>query len=403
MTEFKCPKCGYKYEVEESQQAQEKQAKALKQQQEEGKAETQRLLAKQKEKLEKDNASKVEAEIQKQVKIKQAAALKELEKEKQAETKRLLSEQKERLEKDRASKVAAEVDKRVKAEKAEVRKDLKKNMEQEAREKINKARDLEKEKHKAAKTEWETRETRLTKKVKALETDLSGQQNVELKGEAAEIRLKADLEKRFPEDRIEDVKKGAEGADLELHINFNEREIAMMLIERKSTKTFQKPWIPKLKKDLEKSKGEIGVIVTDVMPKDKEDSKLWQVSYNVYVVKADAAVDILDVLRRSVISNFMVKEALTVSEDEKVTSNVFKFLSSTGKEYLEEFSNNIFEKEVQLNQREGDHKKQMKKEWKNLEDQKEVLLKFWLGLKKASQARLTLENSKILITDKRVE
>ena len=168
-------------------------------------------------------------------------------------------------------------------------------------------------------------------------------------------------------------------------------------------KTFQKTWISKLKKDLERSKGEIGVIVTDVMPKDKEDSKLWQVSSNVYVVKADASVDILDVLRRSVISNFMVKEALTVSEDEKVTSNVFKFLSSTGKEYLEEFSNNIFEKEVQLNQREGDHKKQMKKEWKNLEDQKEVLLKFWLGLKKASQARLTLENSKILITDKRVE
>ncbi|SVA96099.1 uncharacterized protein METZ01_LOCUS148953, partial [marine metagenome] len=376
MTEFKCPECGHTYEVEESQQAQEKQAEALKQQKEKAKAETLRLLAEQKEKLAKDNASKVEAEIQKQVKIKQAEVLKELEKETQAETKRLLSEQKEKLEKDRASKVAAEVNKQVKAKEAEVLQDLKKNMEQEAKEARNKVRDLEREKLKAAKAEWETEKDRLTTQVQALETGLSSQQNVELKGEAAEARLKAELETRFPEDRIEDIKKGAEGADLELHINFNEREIAMMLIERKSTKTFQKPWIPKLKKDLEKSKGEIGVIVTDVMPKDKEDSKLWQVSSNVYVVKADAAVDILDVLRRSVISNFMVKEALTVSEDEKVTSNVFKFLSSTGKEYLEEFSNNIFEKEVQLNQREGDHKKQMKKEWKNLEDQKEVLLKF---------------------------
>ena len=70
MTEFKCPECGHIYEVEESQQAQEKQAEALKQQKEKAKAETLRLLAEQKEKLAKDNASKVEAEIQKQVKIK---------------------------------------------------------------------------------------------------------------------------------------------------------------------------------------------------------------------------------------------------------------------------------------------------------------------------------------------
>ena len=53
----------------------------------------------------------------------------------------------------------------------------------------------------------------------------------------------------------------------------------------------------------------IGVIVTDVMPKDKEDSKFWNVSSNVYVVKADAAIDILDVLRGGVISNFILEES----------------------------------------------------------------------------------------------
>ena len=223
MTEFKCPECGHIYEVEESQQAQEKQAEALKQQKEKAKAETLRLLAEQKEKLAKDNASKVEAEIQKQVKIKQAEVLKELEKETQAETKRLLSEQKEKLEKDRASKVAAEVNKQVKAKEAEVLQDLKKNMEQEAKEARNKVRDLEREKLKAAKAEWETEKDRLTTQVQALETGLSSQQNVELKGEAAEARLKAELETRFPEDRIEDVKKGAKGADLQHFIIFARR------------------------------------------------------------------------------------------------------------------------------------------------------------------------------------
>ena len=403
MTEFKCPKCGHKYEVEESQRAIEKQAAALKQQQKEAQEETKRLLAEQKEKLEKENAAKAEAEIQKQVKIKEAEALKELEKEARAETKRLLSEQKEKLEKDRASKVTAEVNKQVKAKEAEVLKDLKKNMEQEAKEARNKARDLEREKLKAAKAEWETEKNRLTTQVQALETDLSSQQNVELKGEAAEIRLKADLEARFPEDRLEDIKKGAEGADLEQYINLNGREIAMMLIERKSTKTFQKTWIPKLKKDLEKSNGVIGVIVTDVMPKDKEESRFWNVSSNIYVVKADASVDFLDVLRGGVIDSFILEEASVVSEDAEITSNVFKFLSSEGKEHLVEFRNNILEKEDQLNQRNKDHIRQIKKEWKNLNDQKETFLKLWHGLQDASQTRFNLEDPKILVTDQTTE
>jgi len=403
MTEFKCPKCGHKYEVEESQQAKEKQAAALKQQQKEAQEETKRLLAEQKEKLEKENTAKAEAEIQKQVKIKEAEVLKELEKEAQAETKRLLSEQKEKLEKDRASKVTAEVNKQVKAKEAEVLKHLKKNMEQEAKEARNKARDLEREKLKAAKAEWETEKNRLTTQVQALESDLSSQQNVELKGEAAEIRLKADLEARFPEDRLEDIKKGAEGADLEQYINLNGREIAMMLIERKSTKTFQKTWIPKLKKDLEKSNGVIGVIVTDVMPKDKEDSRFWNVSSHIYVVKADAAVDFLDVLRGGVIDSFILEEASVVSEDAEITSNVFKFLSSEGKEHLVEFRNNILEKEDQLNQRNKDHIRQIKKEWKNLNDQKETFLKLWHGLQDASQTRFNLEDPKILVTDQTTE
>ena len=399
MTEFKCPECGHKYEVEESQQAQEKQTEALKQQQEEAKAETKRLLSEQKEKLEKDNASKLKAEIEKQVKAKQAEVLKELEEESQAETKRLLAEQKEKLEKDQASEVAAEVNKQVKAKEAEVFKDLKKNMEQEATEAKNKARDSERAKLKAAKAEWETEKNRLTTQVQALEVGLSSQQNVELKGEAAEARLKAELETRFPEDRIEDIKKGAEGADLEHFINLNGREIAMMLIERKSTKKFLKTWIPKLKKDMERNTGVIGVIVTDIMPKDREDSKFWNVSSNVYVVKADAAIDILDVLRGSVISNFILEEASRVSEDAEITSNVFQFLSSEGKEHLEEFRDNILEKEEQLNQRNKDHNRQIKKEWKNLNDQKKTFLKLCKGLQTASQTRFNLEYPQILITE----
>ena len=79
--------------------------------------------------------------------------------------------------------------------------------------------------------------------------------------------------------------------------------------------------------------------------------------------------------------------------------NVFQFLSSEGKEHLEDFRDNILEKEDQLNQRNKDHNRQLKKEWKNLNDQKETFLKLWHGLQDASQTRFNLEDPKILITD----
>ena len=44
-----------------------------------------------------------------------------------------------------------------------------------------------------------------------------------------------------------------------------------------------------------------------------------------------------------------------------------------------------------------------KKEWKNLNDQKESFLKLWHGLQDASQTRFNLEDPKILITDQTTE
>ena len=76
-----------------------------------------------------------------------------------------------------------------------------------------------------------------------------------------------------------------------------------------------------------------------------------------------------------------------------------KIFLPLGKEYLEDFRDNILEKEDQLNQRNKDHTRQMNKEWKNLNDQKETFLKLWKGLKDASQTRFNLEDHGILITD----
>ena len=87
--------------------------------------------------------------------------------------------------------------------------------------------------------------------INELQARMNRDQAVELVGEAAEVRLKADLKKRFPDDKIIDIPKGKKGADLEQHVTLegSGTSIGMILIERKSTKAFLKPWIPNQKKD----------------------------------------------------------------------------------------------------------------------------------------------------------
>ena len=59
-----CPECGNKFEIEESHQAKEKQAAALKEQREQAEKETQKLLAEQKQQLVKEQENIVEAAVQ---------------------------------------------------------------------------------------------------------------------------------------------------------------------------------------------------------------------------------------------------------------------------------------------------------------------------------------------------
>ena len=96
-----CPECGKEFEIEESQQAHEKQAAALKAQQEEAKIETQRLLEEQKQQLAKDQESIVENAVKKQLEEELNESKNQLIKEAQEnakiETQKLLQEQEQEL------------------------------------------------------------------------------------------------------------------------------------------------------------------------------------------------------------------------------------------------------------------------------------------------------------------
>ena len=241
---------------------------------------------------------------------------------------------------------------------------------------------------------------RMLKKIQDLETSAKRDQRVELKGEAAEERLKKDLRKRFPQDLIKDIPKGKKGADLELHITLsNGKSIGMILIERKSTKSFSQTWIKKFEKDMEASRAIFGVIVSDVMPKQHEDKGYFEASSKIAVMRDDSAVDGIEILRKGLIENHINRATEEGSKDIELTANVFAFMTGKGKEHLEKIKKTLEEKHILLEEKDKNHKRIMKKEWKNLLDQAEAFNKFGNGLKEASQDNVTLLDATIEITD----
>ena len=349
---LQCPECGHKFEIEESQQAQDNQVKALEAQEKE-------LVKAQEEKLAELNAAH---------------------------------------EKEKISDINAEVEKQLKLKEVT----WKKNAGQEALELANKKADKEKQKLIVKEAEYKLQIERLTTDITKLQQKSTRSQMPEIKGESAEQRLKDDLIERFKEmgDRTEDIRKGKSGADFKHYVNHEQQEIGMMLIERKSTSSFQETWIGKLKKDMEKSEANIGVIVTDKMPRKQKDVGIYRKTSNIFVLKAVGAIDYIFLLRELMITNRNQEGYKKLSQDEKVLLRVFEYIGKgKGKGYVEEWGNSIVERNKLKNDRNTEHKRWMKKEEKNILNQAETYMKLIKGFNEASQNKLNLIDAKILLTD----
>lgn len=99
----------------------------------------------------------------------------------------------------------------------------------------------------------------------------SEQGSMQLQGEVMELAIEEYLRMEFPFDNIEEIKKGALGADtVQIVINQFQKECGKIVYESKRTKNFSADWIDKLKADQRKVQAEIAVLVTKVLPKDME-------------------------------------------------------------------------------------------------------------------------------------
>ena len=90
-------------------------------------------------------------------------------------------------------------------------------------------------------------------------------------GEIQELAIESWLSTHFPFDTIDEIKKGIRGADCIQVVNTREiQNCGTIYYESKRTKEFQKSWIEKFKADIREKGADIGVLVTEILPKEME-------------------------------------------------------------------------------------------------------------------------------------
>ncbi len=127
----------------------------------------------------------------------------------------------------------------------------------------------------------------------------AAQGSMQLQGEVQELAIEDWLSACFPLDTIEEIKKGARGADCLQVVNTRSRQnCGTIYYESKRTKDFQPTWIEKFKSDIREKGADIGVLVTQSMPSDMERMGLKD---GIWICTFEEFKSLCAVLRQSIV------------------------------------------------------------------------------------------------------
>lgn len=189
------------------------------------------------------------------------------------------------------------------------------------------------ERAKISKAETEKHELKLRELAKQLEDQKKlteemkrkqEQGSMQTQGEVQELAIEEWLRQEFPLDTIEEVKKGASGADCVQIVNTRTRpNCGTIYYESKRTKHFQPSWIEKFKADIRTKNADVGVLVSEVLPADMERFGLKD---GVWVCTFDEFKGLCAVLRESVVK----LSGIVVAQDNKgdKAAMLYDFLTS---------------------------------------------------------------------------
>lgn len=150
------------------------------------------------------------------------------------------------------------------------------------------------------------------------------QGSMQLQGEVQELAIEDWLRSEFPMDAITEVKKGARGADcIQLIKTLTNHDCGTIYYESKRTKEFQKSWIEKFKNDIRVKGANIGVLVTDVLPKGRERMGLVE---GIWVCTFEEFKGLCFVLRENMIG---ISNAIASQENKgEKMAMLYSFLTS---------------------------------------------------------------------------
>ncbi|MBK8924676.1 MAG: DUF2130 domain-containing protein [Crocinitomicaceae bacterium] len=199
------------------------------------------------------------------------------------------------------------------------------------------------------------------------------QGSMQLQGEVQELFIEEELKSTFPFDQIEEVSKGARGADCVQTVRNNlMQDCGKIIYESKRTKAFSQEWIGKLKDDMRASGAEIAVLITETLPKDQKNFSLiqgvWVCSFSEF--KALAAV-LRDALIRLKLA--------TDSNENKGEKMQMLYTYLTGTEFRQQLEA-IVEGFSSLQSELAKEKKAMQAIWKRREKQIEKVIENTLAL-----------------------
>lgn len=385
---FKCPKCQAPINVNEAlykQIERENQNKFLAQQKEFEKEvnakraqyHTHLKMLEQKEEALKERAKEQQAQFDEAVKQASALALQD-ERAKIIEEARknaFLEQQKglELLQKelDEKSKQVQELHQK----EAEIERLKRENNEAESRlkaeneKKLNEKLDLEREKiEKALHEKNELKFKQQEEQLEMLRNELKNTQrkaelsSQQFQGEVQELAIEEFLRQKFPLDSVEEIKKGQRGGDCIQVVHTREfQNCGKIYYESKRTKEFQKAWIEKLKSDMREIGADVGVIVSEALPKEMERMGLFE---GVWVCSFEEFKGLSAVLREGVIQVSLAKKSQENKGDK--VDLLYRYLTSS------EFSmqvNAIIEGFEQLRADLESEKRAMARIWKSREKQ----------------------------------
>jgi hypothetical protein len=193
------------------------------------------------------------------------------------------------------------------------------------------------------------------------------QGSMQLQGEVQELAIEEWLAEQFPLDSIDEIKKGALGADCLQIVNTRTRQnCGSIYYESKRTKSFQPGWIEKFKADIQAKNAHIGVLVTEAMPSDMDRLGLRD---GVWVCSFEEFKGLCVVLRESVIR---LSTAISIQENKgDKMGMLYDFL--TGNEFRMQIEA-IVEGFTQMHTDLNSEKRAMQGIWKKREKQIEKVL-----------------------------